>query len=249
MVESDYAGRVAVVTGGGRGFGKAFAHAIAEHGGHSVVLDIDGSASEAAAAEIRAAGGEATAFSCDVSDEHRVEAVFADVVAQLGGVDILINNAGLHTGGAGPLTDLASVRRVFDVNIMGVVICTLAARPAMAGRPGACIFNVASCSSYSCLGSYGVSKLAVRGLTVAFARELGRDNIRVNGVSPGLHLTETIRATLPPETVERVKAQQILPLDGNENDIVETMLWLCSDRARFVTGETLRVSAGKDLWI
>jgi NAD(P)-dependent dehydrogenase (short-subunit alcohol dehydrogenase family) len=79
---------------------------------------------------------------------------------------------------------------------------------------------------------------------MASAHELGPDGIRVNAVAPGLHLTDTIRAELSPETLERVKEQQILPLDGTENDIVEAMLYLCSDRARFVTGETLRVTAG-----
>ena len=79
---------------------------------------------------------------------------------------------------------------------------------------------------------------------MAWARELGPDGIRVNAVAPGLHLTDTIRAELSPEVLAQVKGQQILPLDGTESDIVEAMLYLCSDRARFVTGETLRVSAG-----
>jgi NAD(P)-dependent dehydrogenase (short-subunit alcohol dehydrogenase family) len=79
---------------------------------------------------------------------------------------------------------------------------------------------------------------------MALARELGPDGIRVNGVAPGLMLTDTIRAEMSPETLANVKGQQILPLDGTETDIVEAMLYLCSDRARFVTGETLRVSAG-----
>ena len=89
-----------------------------------------------------------------------------------------------------------------------------------------------------------MSKLAVRGLTIALARELGPDGIRVNAVAPGLMLTDTIRAELSEETLAYVKAQQLLPLDGSESDVVEAMLYLCSDRARFVTGETLRVTAG-----
>jgi NAD(P)-dependent dehydrogenase (short-subunit alcohol dehydrogenase family) len=252
MPENEFEGRVAVVTGGGRGFGKAFGHALARRGAHAVLADIDAAVGEAAAKEIQAAGGAASAFPCDVADEHDVEALVGDVVARLGGIDILINNAGLHSAEYGQRMDvlgLAKVRRLFDVNVMGVINCTLIARSAMAGRPGACVFNISSSAAYASGGAYGVSKLAVRGLTMAFARELGPDGIRVNAVSPGLHLTDTIRAELSSETLAAVKSQQILPLDGTEEDIVETMLFLCSDRARFVTGETLRVSAGFALCI
>lgn len=252
MSEGEYEGRVAVITGGGRGFGKAFGHAIAAGGGHAVLADVDVAAGQEAAAEIRDAGGQASSFPCDVADEHQVSALVADVVDRLGGIDILINNAGLHSAAYGQpmgVLGLEKVRRLFDVNVMGVIYCTMAARSAMAGRPGACVFNISSSAAYSSGGAYGVSKLAVRGLTMAFARELASDGIRVNGVAPGLHLTDTIRAELSPETLAAVKSQQILPLDGTETDIVEAMLFLCSERARFVTGETLRVTAGYALGI
>jgi NAD(P)-dependent dehydrogenase (short-subunit alcohol dehydrogenase family) len=145
MPESEYEGRVAVITGGGRGFGKAFGHALANRGAHAVLADIDAAVGEAAAKEIQAAGGAASAFPCDVADEHDVEALVGDVVARLGGIDILINNAGLHSAEYGQRMDvlgLAKVRRLFDVNVMGVINCTMIARSAMAGRPGACVFNI-----------------------------------------------------------------------------------------------------------
>jgi 3-oxoacyl-[acyl-carrier protein] reductase len=252
VTNSEYEGRVAVITGGGRGFGKAFGQAIAERGGHAVLADIDGTAAEKAAAELESTGGLASAFACDVSDEQQVEALVAQVVEQLGGIDILINNAGLHSAEYSQpmgVLGLDRIRRLFDVNVLGVIVCTMAARSAMVGRPGACVFNISSSAAYSSGGAYGVSKLAVRGLTMAFARELGPDGIRVNGVAPGLHLTDTIRAELSPETLAAVKSQQILPLDGTETDIVDAMLFLCSDRARFVTGETLRVTAGYALCV
>ena len=243
----EFDGRVAVITGGGRGFGKAFGHALAARGAHAVLADIDAAAGEAAAAEIRDAGGEASAFPCDVADEVQVEALVTDVVDRLGGIDILINNAGLHSAAYGqPMAALgvAKLRRLFDVNVMGVAICTLAARSAMTGRPGACVLNISSSAAYGSGSAYGASKLAVRGLTMTSARELAPDRIRVNAIAPGLHLTDTIRAELSPETLASVKGQQLLDLDGTEDDIVEAMLYLCSDRARFVTGETLRVTAG-----
>ncbi len=250
--QHEYAGRVAIITGGGRGFGKAFARAIADRGGHVVLADIDLAAAEAAAKEIRDAGGGASAVRCDVAAEADVDRLITEVVASHGGIDVLINNAGLHSAEYGqPMGVLGTekVRRLFDVNIMGVVLCSLAARSALAARQGACVFNISSSAAYASGGAYGVSKLAVRGLTMAFAREFGPDGIRVNGVAPGLHLTDTIRAELSKETIAAVQSQQILPLDGDERDIVETMLFLCSDRARFITGETLRVTAGYALCI
>jgi 3-oxoacyl-[acyl-carrier protein] reductase len=247
MTEPKFADRVAVITGAGRGFGKAFGVALAQRGAYVVIADIDADAAEAVAAQLRAAGAEAFAATCDVADEHQVEAMVKDVVARFGGIDILINNAGLHSAAYNKsISELgvAQVRRLFDVNVMGTIICTLTARSAMAGRPGACVLNISSSAAYQAVSAYGVSKFTVRGLTMSFAHDLGADGIRVNAIAPGLHLTDTIRAELAPETLAGVKARQILPLDGTEGDIVEAMLYLCSAAARFITGETLRVSAG-----
>jgi 3-oxoacyl-[acyl-carrier protein] reductase len=247
MTDTEFEGRIAVITGAGRGFGKAFGHALAERGARVVLADIDARAGEEATADIRRSGGDARAIACDVADEGQVESLISDVVEQLGGIDILINNAGLHSAEYGQpmnVLGLDKVRRLFDVNVMGVIICTMAARSAMSNRDSPCILNISSSAAYIGAGAYGVSKLAVRGLTLAFARELGPDGIRVNAVAPGLMLTDTIRAELPEQILAQVKAQQLLPLDGTEDDVVEAMLYLCSERARFVTGETLRITAG-----
>lgn len=242
-----HAGKVALITGGGRGFGKAFGHALAARGAHVVQVDVDGAAVDAAAAEIRAAGGAASAQVCDVTDEDGVGAVIDAVVDAHGGLDILINNAGLHSAEFNvPMADtgVARLRDLFEVNVMGTIICTLAARPAMAGRPGACVVNLSSAAAYPCSTAYGVSKLAVKGLTVTSAREMGADGIRVNAIAPGLIFTDTIRAELPQDVIDSVKGQQIIDIDGTEDDVVEAMLYLVSDRARLVTGETIRVSGG-----
>lgn len=243
----EWTGRTAVVTGGGRGFGKAFGTALAGQGAHAVLVDIDGAVAEAAAAEIRAAGGSAEGLAGDVTDEARMAEVMAQAARANGGIDLLINNAGLHSDEYGkPITvlGLAKMRRLFDVNVMGVVCCTLAAVPHMKGRNGASIVNISSSAAHMGGSPYGDSKLAVIGLTITFARELGPDGIRVNAISPGLMLTETIRNELPAETMKRVKAMQLIDGDGVEEDIVEAMLYLASKRARFVTGETLRVTGG-----
>ena len=139
---------------------------------------------------------------------------------------------------------VAKLRRLFDVNLMGVINGSLAAHPYMRGRPGAAILNIASVAGYACPTAYGVSKLAVRGLTATLAREFSADGIRVNAIAPGLIFTDTIRAELSPQSVAAVMGQQILKQEGEVGDIVQAMLYLCSPDAAFVTGETLRVSGG-----
>lgn len=241
------AGLTALITGGGRGFGKAFGAALAGEGAHVVLVDVDGAAAETAAAEIAGTGGSALGLAGDVTDEAVMGEVAARAAEANGGIDLLINNAGLHSDEYGqPISvlGLAKFRRLFDVNVNGVVCCTLATLPYMKGRAGASIVNISSSAAHMGGSPYGDSKLAVAGLTITFARELGREGIRVNAISPGLMLTETIRSELPEATKARVKAMQLIDDDGLEEDIVEAMLWLTSPKARFVTGEVLRVTGG-----
>jgi 3-oxoacyl-[acyl-carrier protein] reductase len=242
-LDTDYTGRVAVVTGGGRGFGKAFGAALAARGARVALIDRDAEALAEATAEI---GPAAMGFEGDVTDEAAMNSIMAQVAERAGGIDILINNAGLHsTGFNRPLQELglAKIRQLFDVNVLGVVITTFAAAPHMAGRTGANIVNIASASAFL-PGGYGVSKLAVIGLTMTFARELSGIGVRVNAIAPGVILTDTIRQELPAEMLARVKAQQFVDCHGEEADVVNAMLYLTSPLARFVTAETLRVTGG-----
>lgn len=243
----DFTGKVGIVTGAGAGFGAGFAHALAARGAAVVLLDIDVGAAEGVADAIRAAGGEARAVTCDVADPDQV----AQAIDETGGLDILINNAGLHSAAYnrsfGELGH-AAVRRLFDVNIMGVINCSLACRPEMARRGGGVILNIASIAAYPGLNPYGVSKLAVRGLTTAFAHEFAPDRIRVNAIAPGLIATDTIVADFPPELFAHfADTLQRVHRTGAVDDVVEAMLYFCSDRASFVTGETLKVSGGHPL--
>ncbi|MEO6717288.1 MAG: SDR family oxidoreductase [Novosphingobium sp.] len=242
---TDRTGKTAVITGGGRGFGKGFGEALAGEGAHVVLVDIDGAEAEAAAADLRANGMLATGLQGDVTEEPRMLAVMAQAAAIQGGIDILINNAGLHSDEFGqPIAKMgfAKTKRLFEVNVMGTVCCTLAAAPHMRGRVGASIVNISSSAAHMGGSAYGDSKLAVAGLTITFGRELAP--VRVNAISPGLMLTDTIRAELPPETMARVKAMQWLEEDGGPEHIVDAMLFLTSPQARFITGEVLRVTGG-----
>ena len=244
----EWQGRTAVITGGGRGFGKAFADALCAQGAHAVLVDLDEAAANDAAAEINARSvGSAVGLQGDVTDEARMGQVMEQAAQRNGGIDLLINNAGLHSDEYNqPMRVLgaAKIRRLFDVNVMGVVTCSLAAAPYLAMRDGASIVNISSMAAYLGVTAYGDSKLAVSGLTITLAKELGADGIRVNAIAPGMILTETIKAELPEEMKALVRRSQAIAADGAESDIVEAMLYLSSHRARFVTGETLRVTGG-----
>lgn len=244
--DDDRTGSTAVITGAARGFGRAFAKALHDRGAHVVLIDLDADEVQKAASAIGRSSGRAVGVTGDVTDEARMNEVMAGVAGTSGGIDILINNAGLHSEEySKPVAELgvAKVRRLFDVNVMGVVTCTLAAAPYL--RAGGSVVNIASAAAHSSTTAYGASKLAVAGLTITFARELGSSGIRVNAISPGMILTETIRDELPAQTKSYVKSMQMLDRDGAEIDVVEAMLFLTSPHsARFITGETLRVTGG-----
>lgn len=241
-------GKVAFVTGGARGFGLGFVRALTSQGAAAVMADVDIATARREAAVLQAQGAAVRAIACDVTDEAAIESAMRETVDAFGGLDILINNAGLHLNHySQPFTDLprADTRAVFEVNIMGVVNCSVAARPYMRSRGGGVILNLASIAGYSLPGPYGISKLAVRGLTVSLAREFAPDGIRVNGVAPGLTATETVMGNLPSEMVEKfVNEFQLIKRLGQPEDVIEAAMFLCSARASFITGETLRVSGG-----
>jgi NAD(P)-dependent dehydrogenase (short-subunit alcohol dehydrogenase family) len=243
-----FEGKVAFITGGGVGFGRAFARALAAEGASIVVADIDGDAGTALARDLEDAGTPALAVVCDVADEHQVQAGIDATVERFGGVDILINNAGKHlTKYNQPFSVLErdELRALFDVNVIGVVNCSVAARPSMAARGGGVIVNISSMAAYLNVTPYSVSKLAVRGLTIAFATEFADDHIRVNGIAPGLMATENAMDDLPSALVDEfVNDRQLIHRLGVMGDIVQAMVFLCSDESSFVTGETLKVTGG-----
>jgi NAD(P)-dependent dehydrogenase (short-subunit alcohol dehydrogenase family) len=248
-----FAGKVAIITGGGAGMGMAFARALAARGASMGILDINEAAAQGLAGELRDQGFAAVGIACDVADEAQVGSAVAAVNETFGGIDILINNAGLHANaynkGFSQL-GLAAARRLMDVNVMGALTCALACQEAMSRRGGGVILNISSITSFLSSNAYGVSKLALNGLTICLATEFAPDKIRVNGIAPGMIATETILHDDAQEAREAyVRDLQKIQRFGVTDDIVEAMLYLCSDRASFVTGETLKVTGGYPLLV
>ncbi|MET0251699.1 MAG: SDR family oxidoreductase [Novosphingobium sp.] len=237
-------GKAVVVTGGGRGIGEAIGRAFADAGAGVALADIDADAARAAAATIAGSVG----LGCDVSDRASVETAFAEAVARLGAIDILVNNAGLHTRHYNrPVTVVPpdAWERMLAVNVMGLVNCATVAAPLLRQRGGGVILNMSSVSGFDVATAYGVTKLAIRGLTVALAAELGGQGTRVNALAPGLIHTETIVGDLEEGAAESFVTQcQLIRRPGIPADLTGAALFLCSDAAGFVTGETLIVGGG-----
>jgi NAD(P)-dependent dehydrogenase (short-subunit alcohol dehydrogenase family) len=248
----DFSGKVVFVTGAGMGFGRAFSEAFAEAGAVIAVTDINVDAARETAETVKSAGGRAIALRCDVSDEPEVKSAVLEVERKFGGVDILINNAGLHlTKYNQPFGQLGTpeIRNLMNVNVMGVIFCSLACRDSMGRRGNGSIVNIASIAGHLTPTPYGVSKLAVRGLTIAFANEFKEQAIRVNAISPGIMLTEAAAADLPEALLEKYRGLQQVKRHGSVDDVTSAAMFLCSPAASFITGETLMVSGGYPLQI
>jgi 3-oxoacyl-[acyl-carrier protein] reductase len=241
-------GKTAIVTGGGSGLGAVYARAFAAEGASVVVADIDSGSAARVAAEVTEAGGRAIGIEVDTSNEPAVAAMVRAADETYGGVDILVNNAGWRPRPAGHHYDdfpetLTSKEwlRVLEVNVVGSLICAQACRPSMAGRGGGVIVNVSSNAAYSAGGgAYGTSKLAVNALTISLAEEFAGDNIRVNALAPGV-MTQRADSAI----VQEVVARQIIKRNGRPEDLLGPLLFLCTDRSAFITGQTILVDGGQ----
>jgi len=242
-------GSVAVVTGAGRGMGRAVAMRLGREGARVVIAEVNPEHGVEVAEEIRAAGGTATPFSADVSRVDDVTRLFAEAVKAYGTVDILVNNAGI--GVAKPILEYteADWDRQMAVNVKGVFFCSQAAARLMIPRRRGKIVNFASTSAFVSSSkpeiAYDTSKGAVRQMTVSMAAELAPHGITVNAVAPGTTATEMTRSSLA--TKEGLAWQLArIPMGrvGQPEDIAAVVLVLCSPEASYITGHTLVADGG-----
>lgn len=249
MPTSQFNERIVLVTGAARGIGLEYARSFAADGAWVALLDADAAELEKAGRALEAAGHKVRCSPIDITDELSVEAAVARISSEWGGVDILINNAGLHLSDYNETTRLPVERwrRILEVNVIGQMLCAKHCRPAMAGRKGASIVNQSSMSAYLGVGAYSVSKLALNGLTVSLAREFAQDGIRVNAIAPGLIATDATESGLDPKIKAGVLAGQLVKRVGSTSDTVATVRFLCSSEASFITGQIFRVDGGSIL--
>lgn len=258
-------GRVAIVTGGGRGIGRGIVQVLSREGASVVIADIDQENAQRTAAEIQQAGGKAVVVRVDVTDASSAAAGVAAAIEAFGRMDILVNNAGVageHVGGGSITAD--DWDACYEVNLKGSWIMSRAAVAHFKGSGGGKIVNIASIAGRrggAGLAHYCASKAGVISLTQSLARDLGPSNINVNAVCPGLLWTDMWRQLeaaighdATPEVVERRRVfdsfiAQNCPLrrEQTPEDIGQAVAFFASDEARNITGQSLNVDGGIEM--
>ncbi len=242
--------KVGLVTGGGRGIGRAIALALAARGAHVAICDVRADAANRVADEIRALGRQAVAIQTDVTDSAQVRAMVDRVAEELGGIDVLVNNAGIVRFGR--LVDIAEADwdLVMNVNAKGVFLVSKYAIPKMLGRGGGAIVSIASIVgkiAIADLSHYSASKAAVISITQSLAAELASENIRVNAICPGIVPTEMYwenRAVRGGASAEEI--QQTMGLLANPQspqEIAQAVVFLAEHDA--ITAQALNVCGGQ----
>ncbi len=244
-------GKVVIVTGGGTGIGKVYSQRLAEGGARVVLADIAAEASEAVAAGIRDAGGEAIAIRTDVIDPDAVQAMVDETIVKWGRIDGLINNASLMS--VLPRGDWFRIPidewdRVMAVNLKGIFLCCRAVYPHMKAQGGGRIVNISSSRIWAGNPNrlhYTTSKAGVVGLTRALAREVGDDKISVNAITPGFTESETQMASSSSNYVAGRDQSRCFKRPQYPDDLVGAVMFLISDASAFITGQTINVDGGQ----
>ena len=248
----DITGKVAIVTGGASGIGRAIAFALAESGANVVIADRALDGAEEMAREIESAGGKAIATKTDVTDSKEVEQMAQRTIEKFGKIDILINNAGIIA--RSPVMDMKEdeLDRTFEVNLKGVVLCSQAVARHMIEQKSGKIVNMGSslssrasvCNLSGGGADYCASKAAVQALTRSLAMELGPYGINVNAVAPGTTNTPMHEGLWEMATIY---FQNSVPLGrlAEPEDIADVVVFLVTDAARYITGQTIHVNGGQ----
>lgn len=248
------AGKVAIITGaGGRGnsIGRAYALGLAQAGASVVVADINLEGATVVRDEIIAAGGKAIAVGVDITNPDSAQEMANAANAAFGGVDILVNNAALMAelkGGSILDTPLDDWNRIFNVNLTGALNCCKAVVPFMRLRGGGKIINQTSGGAFPAIGAYGISKLALVGLTTTLAKQLGRDKINVNAIAPGNVTSDAGRQLTPDDSpfIKYLEMSVAMRVRGAPDELVGALLLLSSSAGDWITGQVFHVDGG---WI
>ena len=248
-------GKVAIVTGGGHGIGKAYCQALAESGAAVVVAEVDGDAAERTASALRSAGSRALEVQTDVADERGTQAMAQRTLDAFGRIDVLVNNAAVFATipiSRVPLEEISIDEwdRVMAVNLRGIFLCCKAVLPAMRQQGYGKIINISSGTALS--GSptrihYVTSKGGVLSFTRTLAREVGPSGIRVNAIAPGSTLSEEN----PTDDIIRLRQQRLedraIARVQLPSDLVGTVIFFASPASDFITGQTLVVDGGSTM--
>ncbi len=245
----DFEGRKAFVTGGGAGIGRAIALHLAEAGAKVAVIDLDGGAASGVLKEIRAAGGDGIAIEADVSQAAAVDQAVVDAAEALGGLDVLVNNAGIVIIKRFAETTLDDWDRTFGVNLRSMFLTCRAMLPHLRDSTAGAIVNIASMAALRYTVPhlpYAAAKAGVVSFTRDLAFELGGEGIRVNAVAPGPTAT-AMMGRLTDDEVDSAGLRFVLSRMGRPEDVAEAVAFLASDRASYITGATLPVTGGAEL--
>lgn len=245
----DLTGKVAIVTGGGNGIGRASSLMLAAYGASVAIADLKLGAAEKVAAEIIAAGGKALALECNVLKDEDLVRVVERTANELGGIHILVNNAG--GGGAGresPYTiSLEQFERPFQINVFSAWRLSQLCAPHMQKGGYGSIINMSSMSSINkspAISAYAASKAAINHMTANLAHDYGPAGIRVNAVGPGAVRTDALATVLTPEIEERMLSHTPIKRLGEAEDIAGAVLYFAAPISNWVSGQTLFVNGG-----
>jgi len=239
--------KVAIVTGGASGIGQKTAEFFVQEGVKVLLADVQKEKIEETINGLKGMGGEAKGFYCDVTDERMVHLMVQEALNQFGTIDILVNSAGVG-GGMKPLEDAerSDWQRILDINLIGTILCCKAVMPIMRQKNGGRIVNIASeagISGEKGLEVYAASKGGVVALTKSLAKALGRNNVTVNAVAPAF-VHSPMTQFLTPELEKKWLQMYVIKRLGEVEDIASMIVFLCSDRCSWITGQTISINGG-----